>query len=257
MQASTMERNTDRDLQGRVALITGGGRRIGAQIARQLHAEGMNLVIHFRRSAAEAEQLRDELQSRRADSVKLVQADLLAPGAAKSLAQDAVAGFGRMDVLINNASSFHPTPVGEITEAHWDDLMGTNLKLPLFLSQALAPALRDTGGCIVNIVDIHALRPLKSHPVYCAAKAGLWMLTRSLARELGPEVRVNGVAPGAILWPETDQESLDHAQILERTALKREGSPQDIARAVLFLIRDAGYVTGQIIPVDGGRSLFQ
>ena len=240
-----------------VAFITGGGRRIGAATARLLHAEGMNLVIHYRRSADDAKALQDELQAKRPDSVKLVQGELLAAGALPELAQAALAAFGRIDVLINNASSFYPTAVGEITEQHWEDLLGTNLKVPLFLSQALAPALRAQQGVIINIVDIHSLRPLKAHPVYCAAKAGLHMLTRSLAKELGPEIRVNGVSPGAILWPEADDDGEAQADVLSRTALKREGHPDDIAKTVRFLICDAPYITGQIISVDGGRTLHQ
>jgi pteridine reductase len=158
-------------------------------------------------------------------------------------------------VLVNNASTFYPTPIGEITLAQWDDLTGTNLRAPLFLSQAAAPALRATGGCIVNLVDIHAQRPLKRHPVYCAAKAGLWMLTQSLARELAPEVRVNGVAPGPVMWPDGPMDADVQARILERTALRRIGSPEDVAKAVLFFVTDAPYVTGQILPVDGGRTI--
>jgi pteridine reductase len=249
--------SSDNTLQGKTAFITGGARRIGAEIVRTLHREGMNLVVHYRSSSESAEALRSELDSQRPDSVRLVSGELLAPGAPADLAGAAREAFGRVDVLINNASTFYPTPVGAITETHWDDLLGTNLKAPLFLSQALAPELASRSGCIVNIVDIHALRPLKGYPVYCAAKAGLWMLTQALARELGPQVRVNGVAPGAILWPEAAQNTSAYEEMIGRTALKREGSPADIARAVLFLVRDADYVTGQVIPVDGGRTVAQ
>jgi len=242
-------------LDGKTALVTGGARRIGARIARLLHAEGMNLVLHYHRSVHEAEALRDELEGMRPNSVALVQADLLDTARLPALAESAHAVWGRLDVLVNNASTFYPTPVGEITEAVWDDLLGTNLKAPLFLSQATAPLLAEHHGCIVNLIDIHAVRPLKGYPVYSAAKAGLYMLTQSLARELGPRVRVNGVAPGAILWPEQSENAAMHEALIERTALKREGSPDDVARAVLFLVRDAGYITGHILPVDGGRML--
>ena len=239
------------------ALITGAAKRIGAEISRILHAEGMNIAIHYRSSEQEAQQLADELNALRDDSAIILQADLLHVNELPSLVERAAQWKGQLRALINNASSFYPTPVGEITEAHWDDLMGSNLKAPLFLSQAATPWLKQSRGDIVNIVDIHAFRPMKSHPVYCAAKAGLAMLTQSLARELGPEVRVNGVAPGAILWPEsgleTDPET--QAMILERTALKRQGEPRDIAATVRFLIRDSDYITGQVIPVCGGRSI--
>jgi pteridine reductase len=252
-----MEQPKHTDLNGKTAFITGGARRIGAEMARTLHKQGMNLVIHYRSSGHEARILQEELHRQRPDSVHLVGGELLEPGAFSRLANEAKAAFGRMDVLVNNASTFYPTALGEITEAHWDDLMGTNLKAPLFLSQALAPALRQSEGCILNIVDIHALRPLKGYPVYCAAKAGLWMLTQSLARELGPRVRVNGIAPGAILWPEAEENAGTHEEMIQRTALKREGSPEDIATTALFLIRDARYITGQVIPVDGGRTTVQ
>ncbi|EHQ51455.1 pteridine reductase [Ectothiorhodospira sp. PHS-1] len=251
-----MEQETP-SLQGKTVLITGGARRIGACMARRLHAQGMNLVIHYRRSSDDALALQKALEARRPNSVRLVGGELLEPGAPERLAREAVAAFGGLDVLINNASTFYPTPLGGITEAQWDDLMGTNLKAPLFLSQALAPALTERGGCIINIVDIHALRPLKDYPVYCAAKAGLWLLTQSLARELGPRVRVNGIAPGAILWPEAEENAASHEEMIQRTALKREGGPDDIARTALFLIRDADYITGQVIAVDGGRTTAQ
>ncbi|MBD3618484.1 MAG: pteridine reductase [Chromatiales bacterium] len=242
-------------LDGKTALVTGGARRIGARIARLLHAEGMNLVLHYHRSAEAAEALKAELEAERPHSVTLIQADLLDTARLPALAESAHAAWGRLDVLVNNASTFYPTPVGEITEKVWDDLVGTNLKAPLFLSQAAAPFLAAHQGCIVNLVDIHAVRPLKGYPVYSAAKAGLYMLTQSLARELGPAIRVNGVAPGAILWPEQSENAAMHEALIERTALKREGSPDDVARAVLFLVRDAGYITGHLLPVDGGRML--
>ncbi|MFW2372941.1 MAG: pteridine reductase [Gammaproteobacteria bacterium] len=242
-------------MQNQTALITGAAKRIGAEISRMLHAEGMNIVIHYRSSKDEAEALCNELNALRADSAIILQADLLKVDDCNSLVQKAAEYWGELSALVNNASSFYPTPVGEITEAHWDDLMGSNLKAPLFLSQAASPFLGKNRGNIINIVDVHGFRPMKLHPVYCAAKAGLAMLTQSLARELGPEIRVNGVAPGAILWPESELDPQLQQDILERTALKRQGEPRDIAATVRFLIRDADYITGQVIPVCGGRSL--
>jgi len=243
------------DLRDQTVLITGGARRVGAAIVRALHGVGANLVLHYRSSQDDAIALAGELNASRAGSVVIQAADLLQPTAPEELVARALAAFGRLDVLINNASSFYATPVGTITGADWDDLMGSNLKGPLFLSQAAAPSLRKRGGLIVNLVDIHGLRPLKGHPVYCAAKAGLAMLTRSLARELGPEIRVNGIAPGPVLWPEGNLDETLKQEIIEKTALKRYGTPEDIARTVLFLAKDAPYITGQIIAVDGGRSI--
>ena len=242
-------------LEDHVALVTGGARRVGAQIARTLHAAGANVLIHHRSSTAAAQSLADELDEQRAGSAAIRCFDLLQPDAAQLLVEAALREFGRLDVLVNNASTFYPTPVGEITLAHWDDLLGTNLKAPLFLSQAAAPSLRARSGLIINIVDIHALRPLKGHTVYSIAKAGLAMLTRSLARELGPEIRVNGNAPGPVLWPEHDLDNTLRQEIIAKTALKRQGLPEDIARTALFLAADAPYITGQIIAVDGGRSI--
>ncbi len=242
-------------LTGQCVLITGGAKRVGAAIARELHGAGANLVVHYRGSAEAALGLAAELEGQRAGSVATVAADLLDVAALPALVDAALARFGRLDVLVNNASSFYPTPVGSITLAQWDDLLGTNLRAPLFLAQAAAPALRAAQGSILNLIDIHALRPLRRHPVYCAAKAGLAMLTRALARELGPEVRVNGIAPGPVLWPETALEESLKAEIIGRTALKRIGSPRDVARTALFLTAHAPYVTGQIIAVDGGRSI--
>jgi len=240
-----------------VALITGAARRIGAEIARTLHQAGINVLLHYRGSREAAASLALELNDRRPDSAFLLQADLLDEAAVAKLAERAVATFGHLNYLVNNASTFYPTPVGQIKGADWDDLMGSNLKAPLFLTQACAPALREAGGAVVNIVDIHALRPLKGYPLYSAAKAGLWALTQAFARELGPEVRVNGVAPGAILLPEDAANVGTHEAMVERTALKREGRPDDIARTVLFLLQDAPYITGQVLPVDGGRSASQ
>ena len=244
-----------RSLHGKAVLITGAAHRIGATTARLLHGAGANIVLHYRQSRAAAEKLQAELNEHRANSVVLVQGDLLDTARLEGIAREAHSAWGRLDVLINNASTFYATPVGTITPQHWDDLLGSNLKAPLFLSQAAAPFLRETRGCIVNIVDIHAERPLRQYPVYSVAKAGLVMLTKSLACELGPEVRVNAIAPGAILWPEHEMDEATKARILDRTFLKRQGSPEDIARAALFLIRDADYTSGQILNVDGGRSL--
>jgi pteridine reductase len=242
-------------LKNQVVLITGGARRVGAEVAKALHAAGANVFIHYRSSAAAAISLADSLNRLRPNSAAIHAAQLSSADAPETLVAAALLQFGRLDVLINNASSFYPTPVGQITFAQWDDLVGSNLKAPLFMSQAAAPSLKAQNGLIINMVDIHALRPLKAHPVYCAAKAGLVMLTKSLARELGPGIRVNGIAPGPVLWPEGDMdEDLKH-EIVEKTALKRAGSPQDIARTALFLAAHAPFITGQIIAVDGGRSI--
>ena len=242
-------------LRDQVALITGAARRVGAEIARTLHAAGANILIHYRTSAAAAIALADELNIVRAHSAAIFAAQLLEPEAPDKLLAATLLEFGRLDILINNASSFYPTPVGQITVSQWDDLMGSNLKAPLFLSQAAAPSLRAQRGLIINMIDIHGFRPLRAHPVYSAAKAGLAMLTRSLARELGPEIRVNGIAPGPVLWPESAMDEDLKREIVDKTALKRHGTPQDIARTALFLAKDAPYVTGQIISVDGGRSI--
>lgn len=252
MNQSTGNSNS---LHGKAVLITGGARRIGAEIARSLHAEGANISLHCRSSKSEAEQLCAEFNATRDNSAQVLQLNLDHTDQLPQLIEQAVLFHNKLDVLINNASSFYPTPVGSITENDWENLFNSNLKAPLFLSQAAMPHLQHTNGCIINMVDIHAYRPMRKHPVYCAAKAGLAMLTQSLAREMGPDIRVNGVAPGAVLWPEQDMQDSTKNHILERTALKRPGSPADIANAILFLIRDANYITGQIIPVDGGRSL--
>jgi pteridine reductase len=237
-------------------LITGGSKRVGAEIARLMHATGANLMIHYRSSAREARALQDELNSVRENSVALIQADLLDTAVLPSLVSQTVASFGKLDVLVNNASSFYPTPVGAISEKDWVDLMGSNLKAPMFLSQAAAPELKRHHGCIVNITDIHADRPMKNYLVYSVAKAGLVGLTKSLARELAPNVRVNGVAPGPIMWPEDnpDFDEVSRQRIVSHTMLKRAGTPSDIAHAVRFFIEDAPFVSGQILAVDGGRS---
>jgi pteridine reductase len=241
----------------KVALITGGARRVGAAISRLLHRGGMDLMVHYRSSAEQARALQADLNAVRADSVALLQADLLNAASLPAMVNETLQRFGRLDVLINNASSFFPTVVGEINEREWDDLMGTNLKTPLFLSQAAAPHLRRNHGCIVNIIDIHADRPMRNYVVYSVAKGGLLALTRSLAAELGPEVRVNGVSPGAIIWPEDERwsDELARQRIVQTTLLKRIGDPDDIARTVGFLVFEAPYITGQVIAVDGGRSI--
>ena len=248
----TIENST---LQDQVVLITGGARRVGAEVARTLHAAGANILIHYRSSAAAAIALADQLNRLRPHSAAIHSAQLAAAQAPEKLVAATLQEFGRLDILINNASSFYPTPVGTITLPQWDDLMGSNLKAPLFLSQAAAPSLVKQRGLIINMVDIHAMRPLREHPVYSVAKAGLAMLTRALARELGPDIRVNGIAPGPVLWPEGDMDEELKREIINKTALKRHGSPQDIARTALFLAKDAPYITGQIIAVDGGRSI--
>ena len=248
-------------LAGKVALVTGAARRIGATTVKMLHQHGATVVVHYRNSKKDAEQLCDDLNKIRPNSCFIQQAELAEVHSLAKMVDAVIKQAGRLDILINNASSFFPTKVGEITEDHWDNLFASNLKAPLFLSQAAAPHLIKRQGCIVNMVDIHAERPLAEHPVYCAAKAGLLMLTKSLAKELGPQVRVNGVSPGAILWPEADGNSaevtLEHQALLDKTSLKREGSPDDIAQAVYFLVAEAPYITGHIIPVDGGRLLNQ
>ena len=243
-------------LQGKVVLVTGGARRVGAAIARRVHACGANLMIHHRASVADARKLQAELNAIRPNSVSLLQGDLLDTGKLPHLVAHTVQTFGRLDGLVNNASSFAPTPVGEITEEAWYNLVGTNVKAPLFLAQAATPHLRRTQGAIVNITDIHAELPLKNYVVYTMAKAALDGLTRSLARELAPEVRVNAVAPGPILWPDGNAfDELARQRIISHTPLKRVGSPDDIASAVCFLLTDAPYITGHTINVDGGRRI--
>lgn len=244
-------------LSGKVALITGAAHRIGARIARLLHAEGANLALHFHHSREAAATLQQALEDERKDSVQLLQADLCDIPRLTGLVAEVEDGFGRLDVLVNNASSFYPTPLDEATEAQWESLLGSNLKGPFFLTRAAAPLLRKSRGAVINLVDIHSQRPLKAHPIYSIAKAGNAMMVKTLARELGPEVRVNGISPGAILWPEQGLSDAAKDEILSRTALRRAGTPDDIARTLLFLVRDADYITGQIIAVDGGRTLQQ
>jgi pteridine reductase len=241
-------------VQGKTVLITGGARRVGAAICRRLHIAGANLMLHYRTSAGEARLLQAELNQVRKGSVALIQADLLETAKLPSLVEQTLHTFGRLDALVNNASSFFPTPIGTISVDQWNDLIGTNVKSPLFLAQAAAPALRKAQGAIVNITDIHAERPLKNFAVYSIAKAGLTGLTRALARELAPEVRVNAVAPGPILWPEDDSfDEVSRQRIISHTLLKREGAPADIATAVHYFLAEATYVTGETLNVDGGR----
>jgi len=237
-------------------LITGAAKRIGAQCARVLHATGCNLFLHYRSSKQEVLQLYDELNEVRPGSARIIQADLLKMDELLRMVEEIKVVWGSLDVLINNASAFYPQQIGGVTEREWDDLMGSNLKAPFFLSQEFSELLAVNAGCIVNIIDIHAERGLKGYPVYSIAKAGLAAMTKVLAKEFGAKVRVNGVAPGAILWPEDEMTEASKSEILQRVALKRTGEPDDIAKAVKFLVADANYITGQIITVDGGRTLF-
>lgn len=239
----------------KTVMITGAARRIGAEIAKHLHQSGMNIILHYRNSEKEATELADSLNAKRPDSVKFLYGNLKDYSNIPNLIRQAHGLFKNIDVLINNASSFYPTSLSEVNNEIWEDLIGVNLKAPLFLTQAVAPYLKESQGSIINIVDIHADRPLKGYPVYSIAKAGLVMLTKSMARELAPEVRVNGISPGAIMWPEVEQYQNIHQEIISRTALKREGKPKDIAEAAHFLINHANYITGQIIAIDGGRTL--
>lgn len=248
------ESMSEQTLNDKVILVTGAARRIGAAIVTCLHENGARVAIHYRGSATEAKDLATRLNSVRAESAATFQADLLDVPALSGLISSVVDWGGRLDGLVNNASSFYPTPIGNISEEQWDELIGSNLKAPLFLSQAAVPHLASSNGAIVNIVDIHATRPLRDHVVYGPAKAGLAMLTRSLAKDLAPNIRVNGVSPGAILWPENDMSDAVQQDIVDQIPLQRAGDPEDIAGTVLFLMRDASYVTGQIISVDGGRS---
>ena len=244
-------------MQGKVVLVTGGAKRVGAAICRRLHASGAQLAVHYRSSAQEALALQKELNGLRANSAAVFQADLLDLNALQQLVNQVIKEFGQLDALVNNASSFYATPLAEVDQQQWDDLLGTNLKAPLFLSQVAATELRRRHGCIVNIADIHAERPMHGHLLYSVAKAGLVALTKGLAQELAPQVRVNAVAPGVIIWPENEvwQDQEQRRKIVAHTLLKREGEPEDIARTVQFLIADAPYISGQVISVDGGRSV--
>jgi len=251
-----MDRETPETLQGKVVLVTGAARRIGAAIARRLHAAGASVLLHYRGAEADAAALEAELNAARAKSAAKVKADLLAPIAPRSLVSNAIERFGRLDVLVNNASTFYPTAVGSIEPGHWEELMGSNLRAPLFLAQEAAPELKKHAGAVVNLTDIHAERPLKGYLVYSIAKSGLVALTRALALELAPEIRVNGIAPGAIAWPDDGQfEPAERERIVASTPLARLGSPEEIARAVHFLAT-APFITGQILAVDGGRSVY-
>jgi len=238
-----------------VALVTGGARRIGAAISRRLHAAGYELAIHFRSAEAEAMALRAELEARRPGSVLLLAAELGDAGAPESLVAAVLAHFGRLDALVNNASAFFPTRIGETTAAQWEELFASNARAPYFLAQAAAPALRTAHGAIVNMIDIHAERGLREHTPYVMAKSALAAMTRSLALELAPQVRVNGVAPGAVLWPEQGKSEENKEQMLRATPLARAGTPEELAEAVRWLLQDASYCTGQVLRVDGGRSV--
>lgn len=240
-----------------VALITGAAQRIGATIAHRLHEAGYRVAVHYRSSGAAALAMCNEFNRQRPDSACAIEADMGSTAEVNAMAESLLERWQRLDLLVNNASGFFPTPVGRVSEADWDALMGSNLKGPFFLAQALAPTLKENGGAIVNMLDIYASQPLPGHSVYSMAKAGLLMMTRALAAELAPQVRVNGIAPGAILWPEADDEfgRRERKIVRERVPLQRTGEPEDIARTVLFLADDAPYITGQIIAVDGGRTL--
>lgn len=242
-------------LSGKWALITGAGKRIGATVAARLHSAGANIAVHYFRSSDSADELASVLNANRPDSAFSVGADIRQTDQLNKLIEQIVAAAGRLDILINNASSFFPTKLGTVTESDWNDLVNSNLKAPLFLTQAALPHLRATHGTIINMIDIHATRPLRDHHVYGAAKAGLAMLTRSLARDLAPEIRVNGIAPGAILWPDDGMSDTIKDSIVRKIPLGRPGEPDDIAKAILFLVQDAPYITGQILAVDGGRSI--
>ena len=239
----------------KIVMITGAARRVGAELVKHLHQSGMNIILHYRNSEKEATSLADSLNAERSGSVKLLQADFKEYTKIPDVVEQATTLFNGVDVLINNASSFYPTALSDINDGIWEDLIGVNLKAPMFLTKAIAPHLKLSKGCIINIVDIHSDRPLKDFTVYCIAKAGLAMLTKSMARELAPEIRVNGISPGAIIWPELEHYEDMYQEIISRTALKRKGEPKDIADAALFLINHANYITGQIIVVDGGRTL--
>jgi pteridine reductase len=238
-----------------VALITGAGRRVGAVIAHTLHGAGYDLALHYRHSAGEAAALADALERQRAGSTLLLQGELADIAALPTLVESLLAHYGRLDALVNNASAFYPTPVGDATPAQWNELFASNAQAPFFLSQAAVPALRKARGGIVNLLDIYAERPLANHPLYCMAKAALAAMTRSLALDLAPQVRVNGVAPGAVLWPSDGKAYDDQQALLARTPMQRSGTPEDVAGAVLWLLRDAPFVTGQVLRVDGGRTL--
>lgn len=248
---------SDQSLHGKVALVTGAAARIGAATSTALHAAGAHVVIHYRSSADRAQALADDLNAQRSNSASLIKGDLCDMQRVPQIIDDVLREHDRLDVLINNASSYYPTPMGTATQEQWDDLFGSNARAPFFLSQAAAPALRENHGCIVNMVDIHAERPNKDHTVYTMAKAANAMLVKSLARELAPEVRVNGVAPGAALWPENFFDDEDRREILKRIPLGRPAGAEEIVKAIMFMVTGTDYVTGQILAVDGGRSVQQ
>jgi len=241
--------------QVKTILITGGAKRIGRQMAISLHAAGHNIVVHYRSSTGAASELVAELNAERESSAIALQGELLDTASIPALVANAVEAFGGLDVLINNASTFYPTPIELLQDEFWNDLVGSNLKAPAYMVKACVPHIRNRNGSIINIVDIHARKPMANHPIYCSAKAGLEMLTMSLARDLAPEIRVNGVSPGAILWPENDTGMADQQQVLEKIPMGRMGQPQDVANLVRFLVDEGEYITGQIIAVDGGRSV--
>jgi pteridine reductase len=245
------------DLKNKVVLITGGAKRVGATICRELHSHGANLMIHYNTSKQEAKALQAELNLQRPDSVSIIQGDLLNMAIASSLVNETIKHFGQLDILINNASTYQPTEIGNINEENWHDLVGSNLKAPMFLAQAAAPILKKQHGCIINITDMHIEHPKKGYVIYSVAKAGLVTLTKSLAQELSPKVRVNAVAPGPVLWPENNPQfdEVYRQRVISQTLLKRVGEPTDIAKAVKFLAADAPFITGHVLTVDGGRSL--
>jgi pteridine reductase len=247
----------DSIVNNKVVLITGAAKRVGAAIAQRCHQQGMRLAIHYRESAQHASTLCTRFNQQRKNSAITLKADLCDTDKLQGLIAQVLGEWGQLDVLINNASSFYPVPLAKVTPKEWEELIASNLKAPFFLSQLAAPHLKQQKGCIINLVDIQARRPLKNYSVYCIAKAGLVMLTKSLAKELGPEIRVNAIAPGIVLWPDDETEFNEalREKIIARNALKRAGTPQDIAKTVVFLINDADFITGQIIAVDGGRSL--
>jgi pteridine reductase len=250
-----MSSESQPDNNCRGALVTGAARRLGAAIARALHSRGYHVAVHVNRSISDGQALVDELNGSRSGSASLQVGDLCVSGACEDLIERCLAWSGRLDVLVNNASSFYPTPIGQATEEHWDDLLSTNLKAPFFLTQAAASALKETRGCVVNMTDISADKPTLDHPIYCAAKAGLVNLTKSLARDMAPDVRVNAVAPGVILWPADGPDWDERDEALRRIPLGAMGTSEEIARAVMYLAAPDSYVTGQVLTVDGGRSL--
>ena len=245
------------NLENKAVLITGGAKRVGAAICRELHAHGAKLMIHYNTSKQEAKALQAELNLQRPDSVAIIQGDLLNTSITTSLIGEVTKHFGQLDVLINNASTYTPTEVGNISEENWQSLIGSNLKAPMFLAQAAAPELKKSQGCIVNITDMHIEHPKKGYVVYSVAKAGLVTLTKSLAQELSPEVRVNAVAPGPVLWPESNPQfdEIYRQRVISQTLLKCIGEPSDVAKAVKFLAADAPFITGHVLTVDGGRSI--